>query len=758
MSLYRCIESARDLNIIIIISILIISIYLYRISKDILFFNISGIYFVKLCIFYFISRPNILEIYSVSTLWLVFFILTISLPVHVLIIKGFIINKIKELAKSVEKKNNKLKSKQVQIKKYIEEIDKECILQNMYKDEITYLNERIIRSVDEVNMPIFILNAKREYIYSNNSFNKLAKLNYEIDNNFNIDIFTNSTFINGEDMIDAIVNANGDLNKSINLEGYDNKIYRLTCITDTIEDNGIILCILNDITNSTLIKNKLEESEAKYRNLMDILIDGVIIHDKKSVSYINNKAKELFDIQDKKSEAISIGEIKNNIKKKFKLEFLKNINLIQSEEEEKTVTKIETKNGKILEVITNKLDINNNKMMLSLVIDVTNLENAMEELEQSEKTYKLLVKTLPEGIMIVDKNNKNHIYKNKAMIEILKYVGVDKLNEFIKDSISKGDFGRFIRFSTDKSRELNISLAIIYMEKDDNFLVVARTLQSEIYAEKMAEKLSEVKRKYRFNTEFLTNVTKDLKKPINTISKVNNILDINKGKYNSKHVDNYTRLVKQNCYRLTRLLNNIDYIDKLDNNKLDVELKRCDVVKFTKNILNLAREYTEAKQLKLHFKSSGKKIFIDIDKEKFESILLNLLSNSIKFTNQGGEIEVSIELVDEKVVLYVKDTGVGIPKDKVDMIFENFEQIDRTLSRGAEGTGVGLSLVKKLVDIHDGKIAVTSNVGIGSKFVITFNKAAENSVEENKLSSTNVCADKEKMDIEFSDIYFNLDC
>ena len=340
------------------------------------------------------------------------------------------------------------------------------------------------------------------------------------------------------------------------------------------------------------------------------------------------------------------------------------------------------------------------------------------------------------------------------MIKMLKYIGTDRFNEIVKEYMKDENFGKFKKFSIKEDKNINLSMSITDSKEDNNLVCVVSVLDNEYRSEQMIEKLNEMKDKYKFKTEFLYTISTNLKKPINTIFEVNKILQNNKSKYDFKYIDNYARVIKQNSYRLKRLLNNIEEISKVENGILEMNYRRCDVVKFVENIVKLSREYAKDKNLEIFFITNIQKKVILIDKDKIEKILLNLLSNSIKFTNNNGKIMVSINSNKEEVIISVEDTGVGIPNEKMDAIFENFEQVDTTLSRGAEGTGVGLALVKKLAYIHNAKINVYSKIGYGSKFEIVLENSKSNCIEEEQEEYINT--DIEKIDIEFSDIYFDI--
>ena len=132
--------------------------------------------------------------------------------------------------------------------------------------------------------------------------------------------------------------------------------------------------------------------------------------------------------------------------------------------------------------------------------------------------------------------------------------------------------------------------------------------------------------------------------------------------------------------------------------------------------------------------------------------MLNLLSNCVKFTPNNEEIIVNIYDRENSACISVKNTGIGIPKDKLDTIFEEFSQVDKTLSINTEGSGIGLSIVKNLVELHGGKIEVKSEENKETEFIITLNKNKQDNLKEQKNKA--IYNIEEKINIEFSDIYY----
>ena len=787
MNLYKYKEILENINIIVIFSIPIISLILYTLNKRKVMILENLIYIGEFFIYLYLNSYIIIgNINLISVILILKFVIILTLKeklkinnflykfililgllyvcnikveysiliniiLNIIILKCSIIDCIKLFNKELLDNRHDLNQKKSYIKEVKKKIKSEKELQKNYKDEILGVSNKISKSIEESDIPIFILDINKKFIYSNEAFNMLIQDYKNKENRIDISKYLQFKFPKYKNLMDEIKKIATEARGNLNIKSYDGKIYRLECITDIIDERPVIVCILKDITQTTLIQNKLEESENMYKNLMDVLNEGVIIHDNKNIKYINDKGLEILDINIGKKE-IFIEDIKNIVSKKFREKFLSNIQLVISRKEEKVINKIELINGRIVELVTTNIKLNDEDLLISIVIDITELENTIMNIEQSEKTYKLLLQTLPEGIVIVNPTTKKHIYRNEASIRMLKTIGLEKLNESIKTYLKEENYGNFRRFTIDKLNNVDISLAIVKREEEGSLIVVFRMLDCEFKSTQLEKELNRIKEKNKFKTEFLSNVAYDIKKPINKIFETNNNLIENKGKYNSENINNHTRLVKQNCYRLIRLLNNIEYVSRIDNGTCTLELRKCDIVKLLENIVKISKTYTDKKGIDISFKSEVNKKILSLDIDKVEKIILNILSNAIKFTDTGGKIDINLYMHNEQVCISIKDTGIGIPKDKTEVIFENFEQLDTTLSRGCEGTGMGLSVVKKLANLNNIKINVESELNKGSEFIITL----PNNIVSKNIKLQDKFAQDEKIDIEFSDIYLNL--
>lgn len=286
-----------------------------------------------------------------------------------------------------------------------------------------------------------------------------------------------------------------------------------------------------------------------------------------------------------------------------------------------------------------------------------------------------------------------------------------------------------------------------------------RQIEQELLnSEKRYKQLVETVESEKRKIEFFANLSHELRTPLNVIMSALQLSEL----YAKKNVDGwektqkYTNILKQNCFRLLRLVNNIIDTTKIDAGFLDLKLQNHNIVNIIEEITLSISHYTESKGISIQFDTETDEKLIACDIDKIERIMLNLLSNAIKFTEPGGSIYVNIYDRDKHIVITVKDTGIGIPVNKQGIIFERFRQADQSLARRHEGSGIGLSLVKSLVEMHEGTIRLESEPGKGSMFII---KIPVKLLSED-MNASEICGDMqqrvEKIKVELSDIYQKL--
>lgn len=268
---------------------------------------------------------------------------------------------------------------------------------------------------------------------------------------------------------------------------------------------------------------------------------------------------------------------------------------------------------------------------------------------------------------------------------------------------------------------------------------------------KERKQLKEEKQK---QSELFSVLVHEFKTPLTVINAAVQALEIICREELTDKSRGFIGMIKQNSLRQLRLVNNLLDIMKMESGYLKEKRHNTDIVLATKEIMQSVMVYAEGKGVKLSFVSRTSGKLVSIDDEKYERILLNLLSNAIKFTPSGKSIKIILSQVKGELCIKVKDEGIGIPMEKLDLIFDMFGQVDNSLTSRAEGTGIGLALVKLLVVSMEGKITVKSKAGEGSTFtlVLPLHKPSK----EEAARTSMVTGDSRLIQaaaIEFSNIY-----
>jgi len=178
-------------------------------------------------------------------------------------------------------------------------------------------------------------------------------------------------------------------------------------------------------------------------------------------------------------------------------------------------------------------------------------------------------------------------------------------------------------------------------------------------------------------------------------------------------------VIKEESSRLANLIDDILNLSKLESRKVKVNKTNFKVEEILKNKVyyNSAHKKGITMDFNIH-----KDMELFADKEKFIQIYINLIGNAIKYTEKGGRVEVIAKDKRKEGILKIKDTGIGIEKDEIPKLFDKFYRIEDYMTSSRQGAGLGLAIVKKLVDLHNGKIEVTSKIGRGSTFTVSFPK------------------------------------
>ncbi|WP_338558277.1 HAMP domain-containing sensor histidine kinase [Paraclostridium sordellii] len=404
------------------------------------------------------------------------------------------------------------------------------------------------------------------------------------------------------------------------------------------------------------------------------------------------------------------------------------------------------------------------------------------ELKEEIKVFYNLVEENKHSCIYISDLNGNVLYSNKKMKKYLfrnEEIKVDILTEKVKDEINtintdilesikksisdRGCWNGKIELKSG-STTIDCSVQTIIDSRLTNsnkksgtarFVVTFTDVTEKDRMEKYKIEYEKMKDHEKVKSEFFANISHELRTPLNIFYSTVQLLDIklnNNEEEFRKSYNKYRSSLRLNCQRMLRLINNIVDITKIDVGYTKPNIVNCDIVKLVEAITMSVIIYARQKDINIIFDTDVEELIIKCDPEMIERAVLNLLSNSIKFTKPNGNIFVSIYVNKEWVQIIFEDDGVGIPIHMQDLVFERFVQADKSLNRMNEGSGIGLSIVKSIIELNEGEIYLESDGENGTEFEILLpnKKLLGDDLIDKEIEYT---IDMQKIELELSDIY-----
>lgn len=525
-----------------------------------------------------------------------------------------------------------------------------------------------------------------------------------------------------------------------------------------------------------ILRSREKEHLMHLKDVINNISEGIMVLDSNEKVSLCNKA--VFNILN--LSAIELVNSKRFLEKyettilDDENEYIKQIyyNYIKSKKPTKNlVVKLrERKTSEIKYLEVNSAPIKNKKEELIYTIitikDVTETKLHQINAEEQADFVKDVVNTVEVPIAVVDYPNMTYRLNNKKYDEIMTYGDTNLASKTGDESILKyinNDLCKILVNVGESSRPYTISPYRVKSNKDEERFYKIKfipcknkdnTTRIHIHGSDITEEVNrniELEKLTKLKDEFFTVISHELRTPLTIMySSLQLAYDV----YNKEitpNIDKTLARIDQNCSRLLKLINNILDISKAEAGFLNLNNINFDIVYVSETVVNSTNSYATSKGIELIFDTNEEECNVRLDKDKYEKILLNLLSNAVKFTPEGKQIIVSLNIEEDNFYLSVKDFGVGIPPDKIGLIFDRFAQVNSSLSRRAEGTGIGLALVKKFVELMGGEIKVTSEPGKGTEFIVKFKKI---SVKTNHISNYAILSENldDRINIEFSDI------
>ena len=290
-------------------------------------------------------------------------------------------------------------------------------------------------------------------------------------------------------------------------------------------------------------------------------------------------------------------------------------------------------------------------------------------------------------------------------------------------------------------------------EVDKDYMLIKGEL-AKLSKEELINKLIKLSEGKNAQEDFVLNISHDLRSPLNIILSIfqcykDEYKDIEKGNQFKEHMES----IKRNAYKILKLVDNLIDTTKLEKKYYNLKRYNLDIINLIECNISSIDKYAKQKNISLVFDTNVEECIMAIDPEAIDRIIMNLISNAIKFSSQGSSIYINTWKSINQITISIRDEGIGIPKEEQNTIFNRFIQSSKNKNNENSGSGIGLDLVRYLTKAHNGSIELISEENSGSEFIIKlpieileFNEIAQNKClnTQNKV---------ELLELEFSDIY-----
>ena len=251
-------------------------------------------------------------------------------------------------------------------------------------------------------------------------------------------------------------------------------------------------------------------------------------------------------------------------------------------------------------------------------------------------------------------------------------------------------------------------------------LVNKKTMKLNNQLEENKRLSEEIIDKEKFKNNYFINLSHELRTPINVInSTVQLINSLNESKnVTNEKLNDYMNIISKNCNHLLKIINDIIDSSKIETGKYKINKENNDIVYIVEEAALNMSKFIEEKGINLIIDPDIEEKIISCDETEIERCIINLLANAVKFTEEGGEIRIYIKEIKDNIEITVEDTGIGISKEDQEFIFKRFEQVESTEVTKVSSSGIGLTLVKYVIELHGGYIRLESEINKGSRFTI----------------------------------------
>ncbi|MGF1939137.1 MAG: PAS domain S-box protein [Nostoc sp. ChiQUE02] len=496
------------------------------------------------------------------------------------------------------------------------------------------------------------------------------------------------------------------------------------------------LAVVEDISDRKHIERQLQNSEKRLKEIIFKTVDGILIlNSQGQILFSNPAADRIFNCQKLDYQDADLG-IPITLQKTFELD-------------------IPHPTGRVttVEVRVEEITWQDHKAFLAAIRDISHRKQTESDLQASEFSYRTLAENLP-GIVykLYPAQNNRFVFFNDRLTTLFQLDPIDIANlgtlcpvnslivpeerdrviEVIQTAIvnqqpfqveyciqipATQEKRYLLEQGSTVTDDIGQALHIVGIIFD-----VTEIKQTEEKLRKINERLTianaELARATRLKDEFLANMSHELRTPLNSILGLSEVLQERTYGNLTEQQDHALTTIQTNGQHLLELINDILDLAKIESGKLDLQMTTVSVQQLCRSTIPFIQQQAFKKQISFTLEMSSDMAYIELDERLIRQVLINLLTNAVKFTPNGGAVILKVQgnAVEQTLSFSAIDTGIGIAPENIDKLFQPFVQIDSNLSRRYAGTGLGLALVRRIIELHKGSVTVRSTVGQGSQF------------------------------------------
>lgn len=375
-------------------------------------------------------------------------------------------------------------------------------------------------------------------------------------------------------------------------------------------------------------------------------------------------------------------------------------------------------------------------MWVGATTDVHDIKLVELALIESEIRYRRLFETAKDGILILDTQSGRITDANAFMSDMLGYsherflgkelweiglFGDKEANEAAVRTLQDEGYIRYEHLPLETSQGLQVEVEVVanvYREHHHkviqcNIRDITERSKLEKQMQEQSEALADL---HRRKDEFLAMLSHELRSPLAPIANAVQLLGLQKNDDKLQH--QACTIIERQVGQLTRLIDDLLEVSRITTGRIHLQKERVGLNGVVERGVEMTRPLMDQHHHELTVSLSSQPIWVYADPTRLEQVVVNLLTNAVKYTADGGAIAIAVQRIGDEAVLRVQDSGVGIAPELLPRVFDLFTQAERSLDRSQGGLGIGLSLVRRLVEKHNGKVEVESTLGKGSEFVV----------------------------------------